>query len=284
MLNIKKFSIANFKRTLWSANIQTELDTITSLKDHCDYEFEGEVKAGEKLKILGAVNPTIGTYTPGSDITFEDADDTAMFLEINYYPYFAIQIDDVDKAQTNAKLMSTYTRQGAIGLSNAADVFVATTIHNELSNLSQKKIDISAATDGGISVLESAFQTLYENNVLPSEPMWFETTAEWYVKLRPEIIELSTNNPELIKKGIVGMYGNAYVTIENNLKTGATVASQAGCTEALLRTSKAVAFAGTLSETEAIKPEKRFSEVVKALYVCGAKVVRPEQIVVIGVY
>ena len=32
--------IANFKQTVWSAKIQHQLETITSLKDHCDFQFE----------------------------------------------------------------------------------------------------------------------------------------------------------------------------------------------------------------------------------------------------
>ena len=37
-------AVANFKQTIWSAKIQHQLETITSLKNHCDFEFEGEAK------------------------------------------------------------------------------------------------------------------------------------------------------------------------------------------------------------------------------------------------
>ena len=46
----------------------------------------------------------------------------------------------------------------------------------------------------------------------------------------------------------------------------------------IIRTSKAVAFAGQVDTVKAIEKEKGFGDIVKGLYVYGAKVVRPEQI------
>ena len=40
-------------------------------------------------------------------------------------------------------------------------------------------------------------------------------------------------------------------------------------------------FANQLTETEAYRPEKGFSDAVKGLSVCGAKVTRPEAICVV---
>ena len=44
-----------------------------------------------------------------------------------------------------------------------------------------------------------------------------------------------------------------------------------------IRTSKAVAFAGQIDQVKAVEKEKGFGDIVKGLYVYGAKVVRPEQ-------
>jgi hypothetical protein len=39
-------------------------------------------------------------------------------------------------------------------------------------------------------------------------------------------------------------------------------------------------FANQLTETEAYRPEKRFADAVKGLSLCGAKVTRPDAVVV----
>lgn len=86
-------AITNFQQTIWSKKIQKQLETITSLKDHCDFQFEGEVRQAEKLKILGVNRPTIRTYTPGSDITIEAGTDSSQMLNIDQFKYFAFEVN-----------------------------------------------------------------------------------------------------------------------------------------------------------------------------------------------
>ena len=60
-------SYQNFKPDFWSKYIQGELGKLCVLHEDCDYTFEGEIKYGERIKILGVGRPTIGDYT-GEDI------------------------------------------------------------------------------------------------------------------------------------------------------------------------------------------------------------------------
>ena len=55
-------AITNFKPTVWVSKIQTQLDTLTSLKNHCDFQYEGDVRQAERIKILGVSRPTVKTY------------------------------------------------------------------------------------------------------------------------------------------------------------------------------------------------------------------------------
>ena len=64
-------AISNFQQTIWSKKIQLQLDTITSLKDHCDYEYEKDTKNAKEVKILGVTRPTIRTYVPGTALKRE---------------------------------------------------------------------------------------------------------------------------------------------------------------------------------------------------------------------
>jgi hypothetical protein len=49
----------------------------------------------------------------------------------------------------------------------------------------------------------------------------------------------------------------------------------------ILRTNKAVAFAEQIDKVEKYRPQDAFTDAIKALYVFGAKVVRPKEIYVI---
>ena len=53
----------NFKPTVWSTKIQMEMPKFTVFENECSYQFEGEVKKGRSVKIIGVGRPTIGDYT-----------------------------------------------------------------------------------------------------------------------------------------------------------------------------------------------------------------------------
>jgi hypothetical protein len=96
------------------------------------------------------------------------------------------------------------------------------------------------------------------------------------------LTELSTNNPEILKKGAVGKINNAYVCIENCLPTGKKTGSDTADNVHynILRTDKAIAFAEQIEKVEHYRPEDAFTDAVKGLYVFGAKIIRPKEIYV----
>lgn len=276
-------AVANFKKQVWSSKIQHQLETITSLKDHCDFEFEGEVKQAERIKILGVVRPTIRKYVPGEALVREGANDNAQYMDIDQYRYFDFEVDDVEKAQAQKGLIEALSKEATLGLSEEADSYVASLVVADKENLnSAASTDISTVNDGGISLIEGGFATLYGKNCKPSDTFHLEITPEWYTILRPEIITLDTNNSEIIKKGYVGKYGNALISIENMLGTWND--GTRDCKLAMLRTNKAIAFAGQIDKVEAYRPQDAFSDAIKGLYVFGAKIVRPEQIYLFPIY
>ena len=278
-------AITNFQQTIWSKKIQCQLETITSLKDHCDFEFEGDIKGAKEVKILGVNRPTIRTYVPGQALVREAGTDSSQLLKIDQFKYFDFEVEDIDKVQSVPGLIEKLSKEATLGLSEEADKYVASLTVEAAAGEEVAKAeatDISGVADGGISLIETGFAKLYGNNCKVSDTFYLEITPEWYTILRPEILVLDTNNSELIKKGFVGKYGNALISIENLLGT-ATVGGQE-CKLAMLRTSKAIAFAGQIDKVEAYRPHDAFQDAIKGLYVFGAKIVRPEQLYLFPIY
>ena len=91
------------------------------------------------------------------------------------------------------------------------------------------------------------------------------------------LITLSTDNPEYIKKGKVGVYDDFDVIMSNNMAKDTTYAY---CD---IRGKKAIAFAGQINEVEALRSEKRFKDIVRGLDTFGAKVIDNNRIQVIKV-
>lgn len=268
-------SVAVFKQTLWSKKIQNVLDTLTGLRTHSDYEFEGEIKAGNKLKITGSVRPTIGTYVPGQDIDIEAIDGVDQELVIDQFKYFAVYFDNVDKAQSIPGVMENESRQCAKELHEAGDKYVASVIKTAVEAPGSTIAKGTAFVPSKANVVENVeagLVALYKNNVPATEDLYGEFSPRMYSFLRQALTELSTNNPELLKKGAVGRYNNVLVCIENLLPTNGTTRYN------IIRTGKAVAFAGQIDKVKAIEKEKGFGDILKGLYVFGARVVRPEQL------
>lgn len=266
-------SVAVFKQTLWSKKIQNALDTLTGLRTHCDYQFEGEIKAGDRLKITGSVAPTIGTYIPGKDIDIEDVDGNDQELVIDQFKYFARYFDNVDKAQSIPGVLENDSKECAKSLHEEGDKYVASILKAgvEDGTISKSENSITPNKTNVVGAVEEGLVALYENNVKPTDELYGEFSPKFYSFLRQSLTEVLTNNVELAKKGAVGKYNNIMVCIENLLPTGEGVKYN------FIRTSKAVAFAGQIDTVKAIEKEKGFGDIVKGLYVYGAKVVRPEQ-------
>ena len=270
-------SVAVFKPTIWSTKIQNALDMLTGLRTHCDYEFEKDlVKMGNKLKIPGSVAPTIGTYVPGTDITIENVDGNDQELVIDQFKYFARYFDNVDKAQSIPGVLENDAKESAKYLHWEGDKYVASVMKAEIekNNSTVKKSTAFTPTKANVvEKVEEGLVALYENNVNPKEDLYGEFSPRMYSFLRQSLTEVLTNNVDLAKKGAVGKYNNIMVCIENLLPLTDDSATRYN----IIRTSKAVAFAGQIDTVKAVEKEKGFGDIVKGLYVYGAKVVRPEQ-------
>ena len=266
------------KQTIWHQAYIRALETITSLRNHCDFTFERDSKNAKEVKILNAVRPTVKKYVPGTKIERESISSTDQLLKLDQFRYINISIDDVVKAQTVPGAMEATAKEGALALSEEGDKYVAEIVKTATEDSSISSIDATNITKtNAVEKLEDAFVVLYGNNCKVTDTFHAEITPNYFSKLRQNLTELFTNNVEMAKKGYIGKYGNALVSIENLLPTSTDSASKYN----ILRTSKAIAFAEQIDKMETYRPQDAFEDAIKGLYVFGAKIVRPKEIVVI---
>lgn len=274
-------AITNFQQTIWSKSIQKSLETITSLRNHCDFQYEKDSKNAKEVKILNVVRPTIRTYVPGTPLTREGATDGSMILKIDQFKYFDFEVDDVDKAQSVPGLMEALSDEAARGLAEEGDKYVASLIKAGVEDgtnpIGQSATKITLTKTNAVSSVEEGFAYLYGKNCKVSDTYYLEVAPKPFTIYREALTELSTNNPEILKKGAVGKINNAFVCIENLLPKNA-----AGDTVYnVLRTSRAIAFVEQINKVEAYRPQDAFSDALKGLYTYGALITRPDEIYVI---
>ena len=268
-------TITNFQQTIWSASILRSLEKITSLRNHCDFQYEKESKNAKEVKILSVNRPTIRTYVPGTALVRESAADSSQLLKLDQYRYFNFEVEDIVKAQSVPGLMEALTDEAGKGLALEGDKYVAVVV-KAAADESEIAVstEITLSTSNAMASVEEGFATLYANDCKVSDTFYLELAPKVFTTYRQQLTELSTNNPEILKKGAVGKINNAFVCIENCLPESDTAHYN------ILRTNKAVAFAEQIEKVEKYRPEDAFTDAVKGLYVFGAKLVRPHEIYV----
>lgn len=263
-------AVTNFIQTIWSKKIQDDLELKTKLVDNCLKEYEGDCKYAQSVKILGVGEPTIGAYT-GAEITIEEMSDRGQLLTIDQANYFAFYIDDINKAQSVPGLAEKYQEKAVHGLAVKRDSYIA--------NLIKGATNVTTATaltqEAVKTAIDEAIVALRERNF--DEEGVIEVSPAVYNVFKNELITLSTNNPEYIKKGIVGVYDDFKVIMSNNMAKDTT---HVYCD---VRGKKAIAFAGQINEVEALRAEKVFKDIVRGLDTFGAKVIDEARIQVVKV-
>ncbi len=269
-------AINNFIPTVWSETLLNNLDREYIAVKNCTREFEGDIKKqGDLVKInsIGAIN--VFDYSKNSDMSEpQTLDGSSTQLEITESKAFNFQIDDVDRAQQTPKIMNAAMAEAAAALADTADKF----IFNHWVRISEENTITSDAVtaDNITDVLVSARELLYTNNVGGNTEVVLEVSP----RIASLILKCRINegsNPDVIENGLLGSFIGFKIYVSGNVAT-----DEEGFDKCFLRTKRAIAFAEQLKGMEAYRPEKRFADAVKGLHLYGAKVIRPEEIVLLN--
>lgn len=267
-------AVKNFIPQLWAAGILKERDKVMIAAKHCTTEYEGQIRAyGDRVKILTVGPVKSYDYVRNADINAPDElTDEAQWLDIDQMKYCHVAVDDVDKAQANENLFNEAKRQ--IGMKMADDVDQSIFgLYTQISAEQTINAYTTPVTSTNIiSYLATLAQKMQEANVPDSETKYLEVSPAIYNKLVLARIGKETMNTKVIDNAEVPIIYGFAVFVSNNIPI---VSGRHKC---FVRTKKAIAFASQITETEAYRPERRFSDAVKSLQVWGRKIIRPKEL------
>ncbi len=270
-------SVTEFIPTIWSETLQQKLNSQYVGVANCSREFEGEIKeCGSIVKIGRLGDVQLYNYTKNTDMQPpEELDGTVRELKIDQAKYFNFQIDDVDRAQAAPNLMEAAMKNAAIALANDADTYVYRLIPFAGKTILHTAIDETEI----INILLQARTELLVNNVTDPSDIVIEVSpeiAELILKAKASQIVTS----DILETGYLGTIAGSKIYVSNNIfkqeDTDGSVYHKC-----FVRTKRAIAFAEQLSEIEAYRPEHRFADAMKGLHLYGAKVVYPEEFVLL---
>ena len=273
-------AIDNFIPTIWSETLYSELNKNFVAVNHCNRDFEGDIKSkGSVVNICGVGDINVKDYTANTDMSNpQELEDSVTKLEINRAKFFNFQIDDVNKAQASPKLMEAAMQKAAEAIANEADKYV-------FSLYGQAGATVENTTYDATSLFETildAREILYENNVGDNVELFLEVSPKVAAMLLRDKINTPFVNTDTLENGYFGSIFGCKIFVCNNIAV--TSSGTANVHHCILRTKRAIAFADQLSEVEAYRPEKRFADAVKGLHLYGAKVVYPKEMVAVDVH
>jgi len=282
-------ALDNFIPKLWSAQLFVSLRKALVFANLVNRDYEGEVsQLGDTIYIneLGPV--TVNTYSKGDTLTYETLDSAGKSLVISQGSSFSFKIDDIDKAQTSPKLMAGAMSEAAYRIADTVDGYLAGMYSQSgagiggsaSSYIGSSSSSITVSSGNVIEVISYAQRYLLEENVQAGTPL-FAVIPPWlHQKLL--LAEVGGVGAEAVPKisgdgmimnGFVGQALGFSLLISNNITSSSTQYRP------MFFTRNAIAYAGQVAEVETIRLQTTFANAVRGLYLYGAKVVDPNQLV-----
>lgn len=291
-------SVLHFKPELWSkillGALQKKLVFAGPMVVNRDYE--GEISGpGDTVHITSLSDPTISNYTPNSTLNYQVLTDAGQTLQIDQAKSWSVQIDDVDRRQAMGDMQTWTEGRAAYRIADIADQFIASqytglaaanALGSSASPLTPGLYNPSTApADFYVKVVLPLKVLLGQQNV-PDDGNRYLIVPPWARGLIEQTQAFIAfpgaggDAGQVMQAGFFGKIGgfnlmesnNAVQTVAGGPGTGVW-AIQAGHRDA-------ITYAEQIVQTEALRAQATFADLVRGLHVYGAKVIRPEALAV----
>jgi hypothetical protein len=281
-------AITNFIPKLWAAAVQVPYQKalVFGQPTVVNTKYEGQIKQqGNSVQVTSIGDPTISDYDKTTDLNTEDLSDTSATLNIDQGKYFSFRVNDVDAVQAAGDFRSPATDRAGFLMADKVDQYIASlhTAALAANKLGQVHVmNRNGTTTTGQTVAFEVLLTLEEKLNEASVPQ-----DGRYVTVFPQFMSALIRDERFIKaansadggstlrNGFIGRALGFDVLLTNNAPT---ITGAAGGRVVQAGIPDAISFADQITETEALRDQKRFADIVRGLNVFGAKVFRPEGI------
>lgn len=267
-------AITNALTEVWAARLLANLRR-QAVWPNVVTDYSSEVSSDGKLVNLARLSSTttIRDYAENTDIEAPEAPgDEERVITLNQKKYFNVALDDVEKAQSKPDWMDAIATNATTGIALAQNDYIKTVANASL--VAGSTIDIVAANnakklDNANTLAQGLINAMFTirqkmNKVfVPRDDRWcilspeFETQIMW--KLTQDGIKGSGQISDAIWKN--GQLSD-FLGLDTYIDGGITELAYVGHRSGLL-------WAEQINELEPYRPEKRFADAIKGLFVYG---------------
>jgi len=279
---------------VWSGKLVEKFYDATVLAAISNTDYEGEIKAfGDTVKIRTVPDVTIADYERGMDLAVQRPTSTPVDLSIDKAKYFNAYCDDADKVQADIQMLDKWSQDASEKMKIAVDTTVLATIDAGVAaankgatagavtgniDLGTAAAPLSIAATDALSVVLYMAQVLDEQNIPETDrflviPFWLST----YLKLSELGKAYLTGDPTTpMRNGRLGIIDRFTVYMSNLLPSSGSGATKQWTMFAGHKSG--LTFAGQLTETEKLRSERTFADIIRGLMIFGSKVVNGKNI------
>lgn len=277
---------------IWAGKLLVKFYLSTVFAEISNTDYEGEIKGmGDEVIIRSIPSATIKTYTKGMNLVYESLESPSISLLIDKGKYWGLVIDDIDKYQSDIKLIDQWATDAAEQMKISIDSNVLGSIYADVA-VKNKGLTAGAITGGinlGVSGTPLALtkanvvdfivdcgQVLTEQNV--PETGRFMVIPAWMssLLLKSDIKDAALTGDSIspLRNGKIGMIDTFTLYKSNQLAL--TTDGANSVTNMIFGTTAATTFAMQITELETIRAERTFGDLMRGLNVYGFKVIKPE--------
>lgn len=268
-------SYSAFIPEIWSQKLNAMLQKDCVMLQCVNRNYEGDIKnQGDKVKIITPAEVTISTL--GSDnITYSALEPSSTDLVIDQKKFFAFKIDDIAQVQANTDIMEAHLKNAQKAIEQVQDSYLLSQ-HAYVSSSNIVGEEESAITLNKSTIYENfvklALCLKNSDAVSTGKRPWvvINPTIESYLLQSTEFINAHNVADETLRNGAIGRIAGMDVLVSTNLT------STDGKYYVLAGTNDAITFASQLSKIESLRDKDSFSDLVRGLYLYGAKTVQPK--------
>ena len=258
-------AVTKFIPKVWSARLQEKLHKALVFGRLCNHNYEGDIaRWGDTVHINSLSDITVHAYVPGTDLDEpEELNGSDTTLQINHGAYCNFYLSDVDAAQARADLMDAAMRGAARCLAEDTEDYIL-----EVIRAGAGTTVTQAVPEGGMYELLVDIKTALDGKHVPrtGRSLVVPPSVEAQLLKDSRFVTGGTGlSEEALAEGCIARAAGFDIYISSDLDN-----------ELIAMTGDGVTFAQQITRMEAYRREKGFDDAVKALSLCGAKVVLPD--------
>lgn len=284
----------NFIPEIWSGKLIENFYDATVLSAISNTDYEGEIKKfGDTVNIRTQPNITLRDYVKGQNLVVERPDSPKIQLVVDKGDYFSCVEDDIDRIQSDVKLMDMWSKDASEQMKIKIDTRVLTDILPDISadnmgatagaqsasfNLGTTGSPLSVTKDGAggttsvVDLIVDLGTVLDEANA-PESGRYLVIPAKMAGLIKKSELKdasLTGDGSTPLRNGRLGMIDRFTIYVSHNLSVSSSKYS-------LIAGHKmGLTFASQMTEMETLRAESTFGNIIRGLQVYGYKVVKPE--------